>query len=98
MPKISEKEAEWLYKAVRAIGGQDKSIVWEKALLFKRGLKRGSIYFKEENLPAVKLPDWYLPLALKKKWSREEEKRMLAVVEEREAFYYLINELQAWQS
>ena len=96
MPEVSEHEAEWVYRVVRALAQkQDKETLWQKALLFKRGLKNGSIYFQEKNLPAVKLPDWYLPLASKKKWSRAEEKRMLAIVEERQAFFYLLNELQA---
>ena len=99
MLKVSEKEAEWIYRVVRALGQkQDKEILWQKALLFKRGLKTGSIYFLGENLPAVKLPDWYLPLASKKKWSRAEEKRMLSIVEERQAFFYLLNDLQALET
>ena len=93
MAEIPVEQAEWLYRVARAVGGKDKTIAWEKLMLFKRGLKSGSIYFKDGQ-PAVKLPDWYFPLACKKKWSRAEEKRMLAVVEERQAYYYLINELQ----
>ena len=64
-----------------------------KLALVKRGLRRGSIFFPGNNFPFAKLPQWYIDALLKGNLDRETEKRMLEVIEERQALFYLLNEI-----
>ena len=64
-----------------------------KLALVERGLRRGSIFFPGNDFPFVKLPQWYIDTLLKGNLDRETEKRMLEVIEERQALFYLLNEI-----
>jgi hypothetical protein len=62
-----------------------------KTMLFKRGLRHGTVFFIDHDFPSTLLPEWYWHQvrARQPDNSRAKEAR-----EEREAFFYLVNELK----
>ena len=91
-----EEQMEWVVDVENllkhfALTSHQRHVVSEKAMLFKRGLRHGTVFFIDENFPSTHLPDWYWHQVRTRQNDslRAEEAR-----EERQAFFYLINELK----
>ena len=91
-----EEQMEWIVDVeslLKQFAGTEhqRHLVSEKAMLFKRGLRHGTVFFIEENFPSTQLPDWYWHQV---RTRNPDNHRAREAREEREAFFYLVNEIK----
>ncbi len=95
-PQDRETLVEEFISLVEKQSNASKKSINKQSKLFKRGLKSGTICFREKNFPEISLPDWFMDLTLKKEKTSEEQEKLIKAIQERQACIFMLSEVYGY--